>query len=217
MTDRPQDGKDPSWLDVRMDTPGREGLAGTAPTSVYAPLADPELVTIPPDGRPLDAQPAWRQDFPIDWPEDHYVARRDFVKYLTLTSFAFAVGQVWIGVQNWWRRRRGRPPEKRIAALASIAPGSSVVFRYPGADDAAILVRTADGTLVAYGQECTHLSCAVIPRPETGMIHCPCHEGFFDLGTGRPLAGPPRRPLDRIVLEIRDGQVWATAIERRTI
>src|SRR5579875_3286117 len=31
--------------------------------------------------------PAWRQDFPIDWPQDHYVARRDFTKFLVLTAF----------------------------------------------------------------------------------------------------------------------------------
>ena len=59
-----------------------------------------------PDGRPLEAQPAWRRDFPIDWPQDAYVERRDFVKFMVLTSAAFAIGQLWIGAQNWWRRRR---------------------------------------------------------------------------------------------------------------
>ena len=28
--------------------------------------------------------------------------------------------------------------------------------------------------------------------------------------TGRPIAGPPRRPLARIVLEVRDGIIYAT-------
>lgn len=49
-----------------------------------------------PDGRSADEQPAWRDDFPIDWPEDHYVARRDYTKFMVLTSLAFAVGQLWI-------------------------------------------------------------------------------------------------------------------------
>ena len=53
---------------------------------------DAEQITVPPDGRPLEAQPAWRQDFPIDWPQDAYVERRDFVKFLVLTSLAFTVG-----------------------------------------------------------------------------------------------------------------------------
>ena len=52
------------------------------------PIPDRETISVPPDGRPLSEQPAWRQDFPIDWPQDEYVERRDFVKFLTLTSLA---------------------------------------------------------------------------------------------------------------------------------
>ena len=61
-----------------------------------------------PDGWPEAEQPAWRQDFPIDWSQDHYVARRDYAKFLALTSLAFAVGQLWIGVKSLRRRGRGR-------------------------------------------------------------------------------------------------------------
>ena len=60
------------------------------------PVPERETISLPPDGRPLEDQPAWRQDFPIDWPQDQYVERRDFVKFLTLTSLAFVVGQLWI-------------------------------------------------------------------------------------------------------------------------
>src|ERR1044071_1566067 len=93
-------------LDVRVDSPAREGLTGTTPADAYAPTRDPEHVTRPPDGRPLHYQPQWRKDFPIDWPQDHYVARRDFAKFLCLTSLAFVIGQLWIGVQNVWPRSR---------------------------------------------------------------------------------------------------------------
>jgi len=31
--------------------------------------------------------------------------RRDFLKFLVLISAAFALGQLWIGIQNWYRRR----------------------------------------------------------------------------------------------------------------
>src|SRR5215468_9656001 len=92
-------------LDARIDSAGREGLTGTTPASIYRPLHDAEAVTLAPDGRPMDAQPAWRTDFPIDWPEDQYVERRDFMKFMVLTSLAFAVGQFWIAVQDWWRGR----------------------------------------------------------------------------------------------------------------
>jgi Rieske Fe-S protein len=45
------------------------------------------------------------------------------------------------------------------------------------------------------------------------MLHCPCHNGYFDLESGRVIAGPPRRPLPRVTLEIRDGVVYATGME----
>ena len=90
-------------VDPRIDSPGREGLTGTARSSVYEPAAEREQITLPPDGRPDSAQPAWRGDFPVDWPADQYVARRDFTRFLVLTSLAFTVGQWWIAAQQWWR------------------------------------------------------------------------------------------------------------------
>jgi nitrite reductase/ring-hydroxylating ferredoxin subunit len=203
-------------LDAQINSPGREGLTGTAPADLYAPLSTREQITLPPDGRPIEDQPAWRQDFPIDWPQDQYVERRDFMKFMVLTSFAFTVGQFWIGAQNWWRTRHGLPATRRIASLDSLPIGGSLVFEYPGEHDTCVLVRLADAEVVAYGQKCTHLSCAVVPKPEQGVLHCPCHEGLFDLRSGRPIAGPPRRPLPRIVLEVRERDVYAIGVEERT-
>ncbi len=176
-----------------------------------------ERNTIPPDGRPLVEQPEWRQDFPIDWPQDHYVSRRDFTKFMILTSLAFTVGQFWIFVENIRRRRRGEPPIRRIAPLQEIAIGGSLTFAYPEADDNCLLVRTGEQTLVAFSQKCTHLSCSVVPRVAEGRFYCPCHEGAFDLQSGNPLAGPPRRPLPRINLDIRNGVVYATGVELTTV
>jgi Rieske Fe-S protein len=170
-----------------------------------------------PDGRPGAEQPAWRQDFPVDWPQDVYVARRDYAKFLALTSLAFAVGQLWIGVKSLVRRGRGLPPAAEVARLDRVPVGGAVAFSYPGPDDPCLLLRPDEHTLVAYGQKCTHLSCAVVPRPERGELHCPCHVGSFDLATGRPVAGPPRRPLPRVTLEVRNGVVYATGVEERTV
>jgi Rieske Fe-S protein len=203
-------------LDARIDSAAREGLTGTAPGDIYGRLHDPEEVTTAPDGKPMDEQPAWRADFPIDWPQDHYVERRDFMKFIVLTSAAFTVGQFWIGAQNWLRRRRGRPEIVRVAASNEIAEGSTHAFTYPTAQDKCVVVRQPGGALVAYSQECTHLSCAVVPHVEEGVIRCPCHEGYFDLATGRPIAGPPRRPLTRVILEARGDEVFAVGVEERT-
>lgn len=176
---------------------------------------NPDQLSVPPDGKPYHDQPQWRNDFPIDWPQDELVGRRDFTKFLVLTSFAFAVGQVWIAVENIARRRRGQPPIRMIAKLDAIPVGGALTFAYPEPHDDCILVRTAQQRFVAYSQKCTHLSCAVTPRPNENRLYCPCHHGSFDLATGAPTAGPPRRPLPRIKLEIRDGAIYATGVEVR--
>jgi nitrite reductase/ring-hydroxylating ferredoxin subunit len=180
---------------------------------VATPVPERDTITVPPDGRPLDEQPAWRQDFPIDWPQDHYVERRDFVKFLTLTSLAFVAGQIWIAGKSWMRRREIPPGARRIAAIGDLAVGASLVFDYPAPHDSCILVRLSESEFVAFGQKCTHLSCAVIPKPEEGVFRCPCHEGLFDIHTGRQLAGPPPRPLPRVVLELHDGAIYAVRVE----
>jgi Rieske Fe-S protein len=169
--------------------------------------------TVPPDGRPAEQQPAWRRDFPIDWPQDHYVSRRDFTMYLGLTSLAFVIGQFWIGVKSLLDRRRGRPAEKAVARLDDIPVGGAVVFRYPRDEDPCLLLRPDEKTLLAYSQKCTHLSCAVVPEPGHGRLACPCHKGYFDLASGQPVAGPPRRPLPRVTLVKRGGLVYATGVE----
>jgi nitrite reductase/ring-hydroxylating ferredoxin subunit len=176
---------------------------------------NPDQLSIPPDGRPYHDQPQWRNDFPVDWPQDELVARRDFTKFLVLTSFAFVMGQVWIVFENLRRRRRGLPPVRKIADLSAIPIGGATTFAYPDEHDDCILVRTAEQRFVAYSQKCTHLACAVTPRVSENCLHCPCHHGFFDLATGSPTAGPPRRPLPRITLEIRDGAIYATGVEVR--
>ena len=214
MADFHRDSRAP--IDPTISTPGREGLTGTAPANLYARTIDREQITIAPDGAPPDMQPAWRQDFPIDWPQDLYVERRDFVKFMVLTSAAFTMGQLWIGVQNWYRKRTAQPPVQRIASVDEVAVGGSIGFTYPNEFEPCLLVRLTTSEFVAFGQKCTHLSCAVIPRPTEGSFHCPCHEGRFDLRTGVPTAGPPRRPLTRIVLELRGQDIFAVGVEERT-
>jgi nitrite reductase/ring-hydroxylating ferredoxin subunit len=167
-----------------------------------------------PDGRPAEDQPDWRQDFPTDVPEDDHVARREFTKFLVLTSGAFAAGQCWIAASSSLEAR-GPHPSRPIGRLAEIPVGGVLEFRYPDADHPCLLIRPASERLVAYSQQCTHLSCAVVPELDLGRLRCPCHNGYFEIDEGRPIAGPPKRPLPRITLEVREGTVYATGLESR--
>jgi Rieske Fe-S protein len=177
---------------------------------------EPEQLTIPPDDRVNAEQPQWRQDFPVDWPQDAYISRRDFVKFMVLTSLAFTSGQ-FVFLAERLLRQRAAAPQQALAKLADVPIGGSLMFTYPGPLDKRVLVRLDERTIVAYGQSCTHLSCPVIARPAAGQLHCPCHEGAFDLATGRPIAGPPRRPLPLVMLQVRDGMIYATGVEERMI
>ena len=161
-------------------------------------------------------QPHWRRDFPIDWPEAQWVARREFVKFLMPVSLAFAAGQLWLVWRGWRRASAPAPAPARIARLSDMPVGGTRLFEYPAGSPSRLLVRVDDTTFVAYEQQCTHLTCPVLPAVERGELVCPCHHGVFELSTGRPIAGPPRRPLARVTLDVRDGWVLATGIEART-
>jgi Rieske Fe-S protein len=160
-------------------------------------------------------KPLWTEEFSVHTAEDRYVLRRQFMKFLTLTSFGMLAGNAWIWVKSLLVRRSEAPPQVAIAATRDLGPGAVKLFRYPTPQESCILVRKPDGQLAAYSQKCTHLSCAVYYSAAANRLECPCHEGFFSVDTGRVLQGPPPRPLPRILLAERDGQVFATGIDNQ--
>ena len=158
-------------------------------------------------------RPLWTEEFSVHASEDNYVLRRQFTKFLVLTSFGMATGNAWI----WMRSLLAAPPpdhaEAVITRASELAPGTVKLFAYPTESDPAILVRRPDGTLAAFSQKCTHLSCAVYYSAEHDRLECPCHEGYFAIDSGRVLQGPPPRPLPRIRVEERNGDIVATGID----
>lgn len=157
-------------------------------------------------------EPHWKEDFPIAWERDHYITRRELVKFMTLGS-GLLVGANFIIVATGGDARVQLGPQRRIAGLADVPQGHSMLFRYPTGDDPCILIRSNDGSLAAYSQVCTHLTCAVVHRPQQNDLFCPCHRGFFAVKDGRPVAGPPTRPLPRILLEMRGQEIYAVGVE----
>jgi nitrite reductase/ring-hydroxylating ferredoxin subunit len=154
----------------------------------------------------------WKKDFPIDWDGDHYVSRREMVKFLTLGS-AILAGANWIVAWIWHRHRAETFKAQLIGSVALLQRDRSMLFRYPTEKDPCIAVCMPDGPFVAYSQVCTHLSCAVIYKQQEEELFCPCHNGVFELKAGRPTAGPPTRPLPRILLERRGDELFATGVE----
>ena len=154
----------------------------------------------------------WREDFPVQWEKDEYVTRREMVKFLSLGSLLIA-GANLIAAAVPRFQSRGEFPRVRIASSHQIAADGSLLFRYPTDEDPCLLVRNRKGELVGYSQVCTHLSCAIVHRPEENTLFCPCHHGYFSVEEGRPTAGPPTRSLPRIKLEQTGDDIFAVGIE----
>ena len=53
---------------------------------------------------------------------------------------------------------------------------------------------------------CTHQGCRVRWAPSQDSYLCPCHDGTFD-AEGRPIAGPPLQPLDRVPVVVQGERV----------
>lgn len=162
---------------------------------------------------PADQQqvPQWKQDFPIKWEEDHYVARREFTKFMVLGSLGLAVGNGWLLAKSL-TEKEPHPSAMPVVKVGEVPVGGSKLFRYPTENDPALLVRLAENEYVAYAQRCTHLSCNVYFDKAEGALLCPCHHGRFEAASGRVEAGPPERPLPRITLELRGDTLYATGV-----
>jgi Rieske Fe-S protein len=65
---------------------------------------------------------------------------------------------------------------------------------------------TADGGLTVFSAVCPHLGCSVRWAEATATFECPCHSGRFD-SDGRPIAGPPTKPLVRLEHKVESGRL----------
>src|SRR5262245_23103004 len=101
------------------------------------------------------SKPLWQDEFPVFTADERYVNRRQFTKFLTLTSFGMFVGNLWIVAKSAFHRPPGYP-RMTVAAIDEIAVGGVKTFAYPTPDDPCILVRTDYDSFVAFSQKCTH-------------------------------------------------------------
>lgn len=154
------------------------------------------------------------RDFPINWEEENQVTRRTFIAFLLLLSTTFLASTGLIGVVDWLRRRQtAQLAPLRIGRLREIPIGGVKLFHYPTASDPCLLIRASAERLLAYSQKCTHLSCPVLYQAAEQQLYCPCHAGRFAVEDGRPVSGPPKRPLPRIELKVTGDEIWAVGVQ----
>jgi Rieske Fe-S protein len=85
-----------------------------------------------------------------------------------------------------------------------VKANSGQIFRF--GSQPAILVKDTNGELKAFSAVCTHLACIVQYRADINHIWCACHNGHFDLN-GRNVEGPPPKPLEQYVVNVRADQI----------
>ena len=143
--------------------------------------------------------------------QESRISRRNFCNNLLLTSTGIvlvgreASAQVVIPQDS----AVAYPPVK-IEGAEKLLAGSSLYFDYPTSKDPAVLLRSNEGEYAAYSRKCTHAGCSLDFDAARRCLKCPCHQGTFDTRVGNVMYGPPQRPLDQIVLQVRaGGQVWA--------
>ena len=71
---------------------------------------------------------------------------------------------------------------------------------------AAWVVKEADGQVLAFGPQCTHLGCAYHWDGGRNAFLCPCHSSVFAVD-GRVVSGPAPRPLDRYETRIHGSRL----------
>jgi Rieske Fe-S protein len=155
--------------------------------------------------------PRWRDDFPVQAGSDSYTTRREFTKFLGLTSIAFVFGTFVAATRKIWKQwYSGEAEATAVTGVSELEIGSYKLFRYPTEDEPCILLRRTDEEFVAFNQNCSHLACPVHFDADTDRLLCPCHVGVFSARDGSRMAGPPRRGLEALTVEVRDDTVWVS-------
>jgi cytochrome b6-f complex iron-sulfur subunit len=124
------------------------------------------------------------------------VKRRNFVNFFLGGSLAATIlAFLYPIVRYLLPPKQAEAVLRRVLAakVGELAPNSAKIFRF-GASPG-ILIDTKEGRLVALSAVCTHLTCTVRYESDSETLHCPCHNGRFDLA-GNVISGPPPAPLE---------------------
>lgn len=94
-----------------------------------------------------------------------------------------------------------------LAKVSAIPVGESVSANLGGAP--IIVSRPTATTVACFSAICTHMGCTVAPAGKE--LHCPCHGSIYSASTGKVLGGPAPRPLPKIPVQVKNGEVVSNA------
>jgi len=138
--------------------------------------------------------------------EETRVSRRTFLDWLlTGGLIAWALGFVAPVLSYVWPAQRRGPGTQTVSAgnVDDFNEWEHKMIAIAG--QPVIVICTPQG-FRAFSAICTHLGCIVGWDAQRHQIACPCHAGFFDIN-GRPVAGPPPRPLAELGVAVVNREV----------
>src|SRR6187455_611730 len=102
----------------------------------------------------MEQKPAWKDDFPISWVDDHFVTRREFTKSLVLVSCAAFCANGALVAMGALEKARGaeKIEPRKIGSVHDVPVGGSRVFEFPGPGEPCLLVRLEADRFVAFAQ-----------------------------------------------------------------
>lgn len=134
--------------------------------------------------------------------------RRKFLNWFLSTSAGAFLVSVTYPLSRYLIPPEIEESTARTVTLAikpnDVKVNSGQIFRF--GSQPAILVKDTNGELKAFSAVCTHLACIVQYRSDISHIWCACHNGHFDLN-GRNVEGPPPKPLEQFVVNVRADQL----------
>jgi len=138
------------------------------------------------------------------------IDRRSFCERALITSAGVVLMTKGLSASPAINQNLAVYPPQKIEGAERLLPGSFLYFNYPRRENPAVLMRGKDGEFIAFSRKCAHRGCAIEFDSTRQCLACPCHRGTYDARTGYVIYGPPPRPLDQIILQVRaGGDVWA--------
>jgi arsenite oxidase small subunit len=114
-------------------------------------------------------------------------------------------------------------PRLRVVALKRLRVDRPVDFMYPLRRQPNVLVDVGHGvpggvgpkgSVVAFSTLCQHMGCPVVYSRARRELVCPCHQSRYDVERMASLVqGVATRALPRVLLEVRNGAVYAVGVD----
>ena len=95
----------------------------------------------------------------------------------------------------------------KLGPSSHLPAGQAATYPDPRDGSPDIVIREANGSLVAHSAVCTHAGCTV--GYQGGQIVCPCHGAVYDAQTGAVISGPAPAPLAARRVVESAGEIYA--------